>query len=71
MLQGRHIMDLTAQLRTSNKTFSIYPHKNTLWVVVHGIEIQEYEINQTTLQYKRSITKDDGLADANIATLII
>ncbi len=61
--------DITSQLKTSAKTFSAFVHQNKLWLVVHGVELQEYEIQGNDLHYIRSITKQDGLEDANIAAI--
>jgi hypothetical protein len=61
--------DITSQLRTPAKTFSAFVHQNKLWLVVHGVELQEYEIRGNSLHYIRSITKQDGLEDANIAAI--
>lgn len=66
-LSNNDVVDITAQLKTSSKTFSVFVHKKTLWLVVHGVEIQVYDIRGNDLHFIRRISKLNGLADANIA----
>ena len=69
LFSNHHIEDITSQLKTNSSTFSAFVNKNKLWIVVHGVEIQEYSIEENSVKFIRSISKQQGLTDANIASI--
>lgn len=69
-LKNNHVENLTDQLNIHGYAFSLYPNKNQLWVLVHGIELREYSIQHGHLKLNRVITQKDGLYDANVYTLV-
>lgn len=60
------LTDITSQMGIGGKDFDIYWHKNRLWTIVLGIGIREYEVADGQLKLLRSISKENGLLDANI-----
>lgn len=57
--------DLTQQLDLNGHEFSIFMHKEHLWILVHGIALKEYRIDGLQLHLLRTIDKENGLLDPN------
>lgn len=59
------LFDLTTQLELNGHEFSIFLHKEHLWILVHGIALKEYQIDGIQLHLLRTISKENGLLDPN------
>lgn len=57
--------DLTQQLDLKGHEFSIFLHKEHLWILVHGIALKEYQLDGLHLHLLRTIDKENGLLDPN------
>ncbi|HOZ52910.1 MAG TPA: triple tyrosine motif-containing protein, partial [Chitinophagaceae bacterium] len=68
-LFNNNLIDITSQLKIKSQTFSTAQNGNSLWIIVHGVELQEYQIVENKLIWKRTIGKAEGLVDANIAKM--
>ncbi len=64
------VTDITSQLGLEGKDFGVQKNKETLWVILYGKEIREYAVTNNHFKIIRTITKNDGLIDANIGNLI-
>ncbi|MBL7766815.1 MAG: histidine kinase [Chitinophagaceae bacterium] len=64
-LINHKIYDLTPQLQIQDRDYSLFIHKDHLWIWIHGIALREYAIDGMKLILLRSIGKENGLLDAN------
>lgn len=68
-LKDHVIKNITNQLHLDGKEISLFSNKNHLWVLVHGIELREYQRSGDSLLLLRKISKQNGLIDANANTI--
>lgn len=69
-LKGDHLENVTAQLQLDGKEISLFSHHGALWVLVHGIEIREYQLDHERLNLHQCISKKNGLLDANANAIL-
>ncbi|MBL7773587.1 MAG: histidine kinase [Chitinophagaceae bacterium] len=61
---------VTDLLHLNKKDATIFLHNNSLWVLLHGIELREYSISTNGFSLQRTITKSNGLLDANANDIV-